>query len=337
MSDFVSHSWYAASTITEISELMSTANIGTVLVTGGVGFVGTHLCRKLIEMNYSVLALDLRKPTTVVPGVEYIQGDVRDKALLASLIANASTVYHLAATVSVPLCQKDPLESYSNNFDATLIVLETIRKKFEDKKEMTKLVFASTAALYGSKGDDGRALKEHDIAEQFMSFYAAQKHASEEAIQLYRSCYGIPAVIFRFFNIFGPGQDPTSPYSGVITIFAKFAKEGRAMPLNGGGHQTRDFVSVYDIVQGCTLALSLPEDRWNAKPMNLGTGKSITVRQLAQIIKTAINTNSEITVAAPREGDVVHSKADITRAKETVGYIPTTDLEKGLSELLKVI
>lgn len=316
---------------------MSTAKDNAILITGGAGFVGTHLCRKLAQLNYSVLSLDLRRPTTAVPGVEYIQGDVRDQTLLASLVAPVSTVYHLAATVSVPLCQKDPLESYSNNFNATLIVLEAIRKKFEIKKEMTRLAFASTAALYGSKGDDGRALKENDIAEQFMSFYAAQKHASEEAIQLYRACYSIPATIFRFFNIFGQGQDPSSPYSGVITIFARFAKEGRPLPLNGGGHQTRDFVSVDDIVQGCALALKLPDAQWDAKPINLGTGASITVKQLATIIKEASRASSEIVVAPAREGDVMHSKADIGRAKEKLGYEPTTRLHGELAELLKVI
>lgn len=309
----------------------------TIVVTGGAGFVGTHLCRKLIEMNYSVISLDLRDPRTAVSGVEYVKGDVRDQALMSRLIENATVVYHLAATVSVPLCQKDPVESYSNNFNATLSVLEGIRKKLETKKQMTRLVFASTAALYGNKGDDGRALKEHDIAEEFMSFYAAQKHASEQAIALYRSCYGIPATIFRFFNIFGPGQDPTSPYSGVITVFANFAKQGKALPLNGGGHQTRDFISVHDIVQGCTLALSLPEDRWTARPMNLGTGKKITVRELAEMIKKASGTSSEITTAPAREGDVVHSLADITRARETIGFKPQHELSSGLADLLKVI
>lgn len=306
-----------------------------ILVTGGAGFVGTHLCRKLTALGFSVTAIDLRKPATVVPGVEYIQGDVRNQELLDSLVKKSSVVYHLAATVSVPLCQKDPVESYSNNFDATLAVLEAIRKK--NDAPHTRIVFASTAALYGSKGDDGRALAEHDIAEEFMSFYAAQKHASEQAIALYRACYGIPAVTYRFFNIYGPGQDPTSPYSGVITVFSRFAKENKPLPLNGGGHQTRDFISVYDIVQGCVSALELPADQWTARPMNLGTGKSITVRQLAELIKKASGAASEITTAPAREGDVVHSLADISRARQVIGFAPQHDLEQGLSELLKVI
>jgi UDP-glucose 4-epimerase len=314
---------------------MKTSSNKSILVTGGAGFVGTHLSRKLIEQGYSVRVLDLRNPTTVVPGVEYVQGDVRDAALLDKLVSGVSTVYHLAATVSVPLCQKDPIDSYSNNFTATLMVLEAIRKHSAGKAAPIRLVFASTAALYGSMGDDGRALREADVASEFFSFYAAQKHASEKAIELYRSCFGIPAVVYRFFNIFGPGQDPSSPYSGVITIFAKFAREGKAMPLNAGGIQTRDFISVYDIANACAKALELPESKWDAKPMNLGTGSKITVRKLAEMIREISGTASEIVNAPPRDGDVIHSCANIDRAREVIGFKPAHDLKTGLTELLK--
>ncbi|MBI3544073.1 MAG: NAD-dependent epimerase/dehydratase family protein [Deltaproteobacteria bacterium] len=307
----------------------------SILVTGGAGFVGTHLSRKLVQLGYEVRVIDLRKPTTVVDGVEYVQGDVRNAELLDSLVARAGTVYHLAATVSVPLCQKDPIDSYSNNLTATLMVLEAIRKNSATREKPIRLVFASTAALYGSMGDDGRALKEEDVASEFFSFYAAQKHASEKAIELYRSALGIPAVVYRFFNIFGPGQDPSSPYSGVITIFSKFAREGRPMPLNAGGIQTRDFISVYDIANACAAAMSLPVEKWDAKPMNLGTGKSITVRQLAEMIREISGGRSEITTAPAREGDVIHSLADISRARAVIGFKPEHDLKTGLIQLLR--
>ncbi len=315
---------------------MQTNQNRSILVTGGAGFVGTHLSRKLIGLGYSVRVLDLRKPTTVVDGVEYIQGDVRDQKLLHELVAGVSTVYHLAATVSVPLCQKDPLESYSNNFTATIAVLESIRKHSEGRPTPIRLVFASTAALYGSQGDDGRALTENDTAAEFFSFYAAQKHASEKAIELYKSTFGIPSVVYRFFNIFGPGQDPTSPYSGVITIFAKFAREDLPLPLNAGGIQTRDFISVYDIANACAAALSLPNTSWDAKPINLGTGKSITVRQLAEMICEIAGGKSTLINAPAREGDVIHSLANIQRARDVINFNPEHDLKTGLTQLVKV-
>jgi UDP-glucose 4-epimerase len=313
-------------------------NKKTYLVTGGSGFIGTHLCRKLVELGHAVRVLDLREPKTSVAGVEYVQGDVRDQALVGRLIEGASAVFHLAAIVSVPLCQKDPLDSYSNNFAGTLSVLEAIRlQALNQGSEPIGMVFASTAALYGSQGDDGRAVKESDSAQLFSSFYAAQKYASEQAMDQYLKAFGVPSVPFRFFNVYGPGQDPTSPYSGVITIFAKFAKEGKPLPLNGGGTQTRDFIAVYDIVAGLVSALQLPKAEWNAQAINLGTGKSLTIRNLAEIIRDSSGRGSELIDAPVREGDVLHSLADISRARQILGFAPQHELKKTLPELLKVI
>ncbi len=313
---------------------MATSTSQTILVTGGAGFIGTHLCAELVRRGNQVIVIDLKAPPRVVAGVEYIQGDVRNSALIEKHLDRVQTVYHLAATVSVPLCQNDPVESYSNNFTATLILLDAIRKKMTEQKRVIRFAFASTAALYGDAGNDGRALKEEDAADRFLSYYAAQKANSEQAIDLYRKTHGIPALAFRFFNVFGPGQDPSSPYSGVITVFARFAKEGKAMPLNGGGTQTRDFISVYDLVGALADSLKLSEDQWDASPINLGTGKVITVRELAETIKSVSGTASEITVAPPREGDVLHSKADITRARQVLHFNPSHSLRDGLRELI---
>jgi UDP-glucose 4-epimerase len=309
-----------------------------ILVTGGAGFIGTHLCRKLIELGHRVKVLDLRAPETTVPGVEYHQGDVRDLKLVSQFIEDVSTVYHLAAIVSVPLCQRDPLDSYSNNFTGTLVVLEAIRQQASGRRTSPiRMVFASTAALYGTVGDDGRALQESDAATVFASFYAAQKYASEQAMDQYLKAFGVPSIAFRFFNVFGPGQDPTSPYSGVITIFSRLAKEGKPLPLNAGGIQTRDFITVYDIVTGLTGALNLTASQCVAQAVNLGTGNTLNIRCLAEIIRDAAGTDSPLVEAPAREGDVVHSKADIQRARQLLGFNPQTDLKKSLEELLKVI
>lgn len=310
----------------------------TVLVTGGAGFIGTHLCRLLRSQGHLVRVLDLRTPVQAgiqpVEGVEYFQGDVRDEERVKGLLDGVDTVYHFAATVSVPVCQKDPVDSYDVNFTGTVKVLDAIRKSSSGRERPIGIVFASTAALYGNNGDDGRALREEDVAQTFASFYAAQKRASEQAIDLYRTTFGIPAVIFRFFNVFGPGQDPTSPYSGVISIFARLAREGRDLPLNGGGTQTRDFISVHDLVGACGRALTLPISKWDARPMNLGTGIRTTIQELSNAIIRVSGSTSRSVPAPHRDGDVIHSLADISRAREIVGLSPQVSLDSGLKELL---
>lgn len=312
-------------------------NSKTILVTGGAGFIGTHLTRKLCGMGYKVRVLDLKDPENRVNEAEYTRGDARDQAQVYKLLDGATAVYHLAATVSVPLCQKDPIDSYSHNFSATLAVLEAVRKRNEEAKGAAPIgvLFSSTAALYGAVGDDGRAVKESDVAEEFLSYYAAQKHASEHAISQYHLSYAIPASVFRFFNVYGIGQDPTSPYSGVISIFTKLAKEGKELKLNAGGTQTRDFISVHDIVAGLVAPLSMPREKWKARPMNLGTGEIITIKMLAETIIKIAGTGSKTGVNPPREGDVQHSRADITRAKTEIGFAPKVKLADGLAELMK--
>ncbi|MBC7397841.1 MAG: NAD-dependent epimerase/dehydratase family protein [Bdellovibrionales bacterium] len=305
----------------------------TVLITGGAGFIGTHLCRELIRNGYQVLSLDLKTyPPHPVSGVDYIVGDAREFNTVAHLLKQhaVNAVYHLAATVSVPLCQKDPVESYSQNMSATLNVLEACRMQVKP----VRFAFASSAALYGSLGDSRGALSEHTIANRFSSFYAAQKHASEKMIELYCEYYKIPALVFRFFNVYGHGQDPSSPYSGVITIFSKLAKEKKPMTLYNAGEQTRDFIPVTDIVRALASALMLPEEKWDADVINLGSGTSTSVRELAEMIRTITGSNSSIVDAPPREGDVLHSLADIKRAKSLLGHEPSTDLSKRLGELL---
>jgi UDP-glucose 4-epimerase len=317
----------------------------TYLVTGGAGFIGTHLCRALRERGHAVRVLDLRDrrdprdlgaPSEAIPGVEYVRGDVREPKTVAASLDGAHAVFHLAAIVSIPLCQKDPVESYSTNLTGTLNVLDAIRRRAErEGKPPIAMAFASTAALYGAVGDDGRALKESDTAPSFFSFYAAQKLASEHAMAQYREAYGVPSIAFRFFNVYGEGQDPASPYSGVITTFARLAREKKPLPLNGGGSQTRDFIAVEDIAQALVAALDLPREEWAAQAVNLGSGTRLTIRALAEKIRAAGAPSSEITEAPPREADVRHSMADISRARALLGFAPARSLDAFLASLLK--
>ena len=304
-----------------------------VLVTGGAGFIGTHLCRALIKAGNTVVSLDLKNiAPSPVAHVNYVSGDARDFYTVRNLLKlySVTAVYHLAATVSVPLCQKDAVESYSNNVNATLTVLEACKSH----PTKVRFAFASSAALYGSLGDNRKALSEEKIASRFSSFYAAQKHASEKMIELYSEFHGVPALIFRFFNVYGHGQDPSSPYSGVITIFSKLAKEKKPLLLYNAGIQTRDFIAVTDLAQAISSALCLPESSWDAKVVNLGSGKPITVRTLAEMVLKITGSPSTIIDTTHREGDVLHSCADITRAKKLLNFIPSADLTEKLTELL---
>ena len=308
------------------------ASSGNILVTGGAGFIGTHLCRNLLERGHRVVSLDLKgtaeKP---VNGVTYLQGDARDLQTLVHLFRyyGVTAVYHLAATVSVPLCQKDPSESYSHNVSATLAVLEAARLS----ETKVRVAFASSAALYGNLGDNQKPLSELEVSSRFSSFYAAQKHASEKMIELYTEFYGIPSLIFRFFNVYGEGQDPSSPYSGVITIFSRLAREQKPLHLHNAGIQTRDFIPVTDIANTIASSLNLPASEWDASVFNLGTGVPTTVKELAHLIRDLSKSKSEIINAPAREGDVLHSHANIDHARNRLGHHANADLARGLSVL----
>jgi UDP-glucose 4-epimerase len=298
-----------------------------VLVTGGAGFIGTHLCRALIQSGRRVRVLDLKDPAQVIQGVDYQKGDVRDAQAVKKAVQNVNAVYHLAAIASVPLCQEQPYESTQTNLASTALVMENL-------KPGTRFVFAGSSAVYGDTGKAGESLSEVRSIENLASFYAAQKFGSETLIQQFQKSHGISSVIFRFFNVYGPGQDPKSPYTGVITAFSEAIKAGRPLRLNGGGVQTRDFISVHDVVSGLIQAVEAPDSACDAQPINLGTGQSVTIRKLAETMKAVSSSQVSLEDAPWREGDVCHSTAKISRAFEKLGWKPSISLEKGLKELL---
>lgn len=298
-----------------------------VLVTGGAGFIGTHLCRALVQTGRKVRVLDLKDPAEAVPGVDYVKGDVRHADTVKKVVQGIDAVYHLAAIASVPLCQEHPYESTQTNLASTALVMENL-------KPGTRFVFAGSSAVYGDSGKEGESLSEDRPIENLASFYAAQKYGSETVIQQFQKSRGIPSVVFRFFNVYGPGQDPKSPYTGVITAFSEAIKAGRPLRLNGGGVQTRDFVSVHDIVKALILAIEVPAGACDAQPINLGTGQSVTIRKLAEIMKAVSKSQVLLQDTPWREGDVHHSTANISRASQKLGWKPSVSLENGLRELI---
>jgi UDP-glucose 4-epimerase len=310
-----------------------------ILITGGAGFIGTHLSKKLSEEGHAVTVLDLNSPDRALSRVTYVQGDVRVVADIKPLIEKTDAVFHLAAIVSVPECQKDPVGSFETNTASTLRILELIRSENEarprDKK--IRIIFSSSSAVYGDLGA-ARAIAESTPLSDPLSFYGGQKLTSEQLIRLYVSTYAVPAVIFRFFNVYGPGQKATSPYSGVISVFFKALREGQAMVLNAAGVQTRDFVSVHDIVAASCLALGSENPRVvSGAPLNLGSGVTITIRALAQSLFKIAGQEPRMTDAPARPGDILHSCASIERAEVELGFRPQVTLDAGLKELAREV
>jgi UDP-glucose 4-epimerase len=308
-----------------------------VLITGGAGFIGTHLARFFAAAGKRVTVLDLVDPEAPVPGVHYLRGDVRRPEDLAGAASGQDAIFHWAAMVSVPECQEKPLESYETNFLSTVRLLDLVKaenaRRPADKK--VRVLFSGSSAVYGTLGDNGQKLSEALPLADPLSFYGAQKLASEQAIRIYARTHGIPAVVFRFFNVFGPGQKATSPYSGVISVFAKNSREGKPFLLNGGGSQTRDFVSVHDIVAACDAALASRNSELLAGcPVNLGSSQPLSIHDLAQLIAELSGKGMLTETRPPRSGDILHSCADISRARELLGWKPAVNLRPALKELL---
>jgi UDP-glucose 4-epimerase len=268
------------------------------------------------------------------------QGDLR---LLSSgewdaWLEGLDAVFHLAATVSIPACQQDPVASEENNVGVTLRLLEAVRRRRQAAGRAPAVFFASSAAVYGSAGDSGEPLREGDVPDRFLSFYAAQKWAGEQLLHQYSAHFGVPALSFRFFNVYGLGQDPASPYSGVISRFLHFQAQGQPLLLEGGGTAVRDFIHVEDLAELMARALRLPLQQLNGRGMNLGTGQSHSIRELAEAFEQCVARAGRkfvgIQAAPPRPGDVRVSRADVSRAREWLGAWTCRGLAQGLGPMV---
>ena len=323
----------------------SSVLITGVLITGGAGFIGTHLCRALVKKGYRVRVLDLVRPLTPVAGVEYLQGDVSNAKDLerafedtafdsANSFASAlEGVFHFAAVSSVPACEEDPALGYRTNLVGTALLLEHLRNRQTQTGKKIKAVFSGSSAVYGTLGDEHSPLEESLSLPFPLSNYAIQKLAAERLFRTFYQAYGIPSVVFRFFNVYGSGQDPKSPYTGVITTFLARLRSGQPIMLHGGGMQTRDFVSVTDIVEACVRALSLDEASCNGSPMNLASGQKINIRDLAELLMRITGCDVPLYITESRQGDVQNSMANISLAKQVLGWAPGIKLEQGLKSL----
>lgn len=297
------------------------------LVTGGAGFIGSHLVEALSIAGHDVTVLDNlssghKKNIEPFIGskVRFVEGDIRNTELLEQLAQGCTGVFHLAALVSVPQSIKLPADSFEINLQGTLHVLESCRKQ-----KGTRMVFASSAAVYGDVGD-------HPVKETTsgapLSPYGLHKWMCEEQASLYAALYDVNSVGLRFFNVFGPRQDPSSPYSGVISIFIDKLSRGLAPTIYGDGNQTRDFVYVGDVVQA--LIKSMNSEKPGFTAYNVGTGESISINMLWQILCHIAGTKLPTEFGPSRAGEIRTSLADISKIKEELNYAPRIHIEEGL-------
>jgi len=295
----------------------------TVLVTGGAGFIGSHLASALEPADRVRVLDDLSsgRRERVPDHATLIEGDVRDPDAVERAAAGADVIFHQAAVVSVDRSIEVPRASHAVNVGGTLELLEAARR------EDARFVCASSAAVYGSP--DELPIREGD-PKRPRSPYGIEKLAVDHYCQRYHDLYGLETVALRYFNVYGPGQSG-GQYSGVIDVFTRQAVAGDAITVHGDGAQTRDFVHVRDVVDANLRAATTGTV---GEAMNVATGESVTIRELAELIRDRTGSDSPIRLTEPREGDVRHSRADVAKAARVLGYEPTVSIEAGLGRLV---
>jgi UDP-glucose 4-epimerase len=298
---------------------------GLDVVTGGAGFIGSHLAEALLRRGRRVRVVDnlsTGKRANVPAGAEFLEADVADRA--ADAVAGAEIVYHLAALPSVPRSVEAPLESHRHTCTATLAVLAAA-----ERAGARRVVYASSSSVYG---DTPTLPKREDMPPRPLSPYAAAKLAGELFCRSWAAHTRLETVALRFFNVYGPRQDPQSPYAAVIPIFIRSLREGRPMPLNGDGGQTRDFTYVEDVVAGLVAASAAPGV--SGRVYNLAGGKPVSVRDLGTAIAALLGRSADFERRPERPGDIRDSFADTAALRRDLGATPSTPLEEGLRRTL---
>jgi UDP-N-acetylglucosamine/UDP-N-acetyl-alpha-D-glucosaminouronate 4-epimerase len=299
--------------------------VAKYLVTGGGGFIGSHLVEELLKRGHAVRILDNfstgKHENLPAQGTyELVEGDVADPATARRGVAGCDFVLHQAAIPSVPKSVHDPAASNHANVDGTLQILLAAR----DAK-VRRVVFAGSSAIYG---DTVVLPKREDMRPTPLSPYALQKLVGEQYCQLFTRLYGLETVTTRYFNVFGPRQDPGSAYSGVISLFVKALSEDRAPTVHGDGGQTRDFTYVGDVVNGVLRCCEAPKVA--GEVINVAAGGRVSLLELIQTLQIILKKDVAPVFAPTREGDVRDSQADIVKARSLLGFEPSVSFEDGL-------
>lgn len=298
-----------------------------VLVTGAAGFIGSHTCEALLARGHRVVALDnlstgKRANLPAHADLDLVVGDIRERAAVTAAIAGADAVLHLAAQVSVTASVADPAGSAEHNVTGFLNVLDAARRA-----GVGRVVYASSAAVYGSPAH----LPLTEAAPSApLSPYGLEKSIDDQYAQLFAALYGMRTLGLRYFNVYGPRQDPRSPYAGVISKFVDAARAGQPVRIFGDGGQTRDFIYVKDIAQANALALQAEA----TGVVNVGTGKSVSLLAMLDALERVLGKRIERVFEAPQAGDIRDSAMTPARLERALGFRAGTPLEQGLAALL---
>lgn len=299
------------------------------LVTGGAGFIGSHIVDRLLNDGHEVIVLDdfstghrnnLQKNNSLA----IVEGNISNYDIVKRCMVGVDWVFHKAAIASVPKTVNNPVSTSLTNYQGTLHLLEAAREN-----NVKRFVFASSAALYG---DQPTLPKIETMCPVTLSPYAVDKLASESACGMYSKLYGLETVCLRYFNVYGPRQDPTSPYSGVISIFTNKLKNKTAPTIFGDGEQTRDFVFVSDVVEANIKAVT--ENNCTGQFFNIATGNKITLNRLLKTLCELYNVEFNVNYEITRKGDIKNSYAAIDKARSTLNWQPKVNLKKGLTALI---
>ena len=301
-----------------------------ILVTGGAGFIGSHVVERLLGEGGRVRILDdfstgRRENVEAVRragggSLEVIEGDVRRPETVDLATRDVDAIIHLAALPSVERSVQDPWTSHAVNVDGTLHLLEAARAR-----KIERFVLAGSSSVYGDQPD---LPKRESMRPAPRSPYALSKLIAEEYVRLYAELYGLPGITLRYFNVFGPRQDPASPYAAVIPLFLRALMEGRAPVIFGDGEQTRDFTYVENVVEANLAALQASSPMGEA--VNIACGERTSLLDLLALLEGATHRTATPAFAPPRAGDVRDSVADIGRARELLAYRPGVDLREGI-------
>jgi UDP-glucose 4-epimerase len=305
------------------------------LVTGGAGFIGSHLAEALCRRGASVVVLDDLSSGQMEnlawrhkgDRIEFVHGDVGDAALVRHLVQGCDWIFHEAALPSVPRSVEQPLESNTQNLDATLQLLVAARDA-----GVKRFVFASSSAIYGESAEPA---KRETLPPNPLSPYALQKYASEKYGQLFHQLYGLETVALRYFNAFGPRQAFDSPYSGVIARFCTTMLAGMAPTIFGDGKQSRDFIYIDNVVRANLLAAEAPAEKAAGKVFNIAGGRSVSLLQLLDEINRLTGQTLKPNFEPARLGDVRLSMADIATARTDLAFEPETTWQQGLERTLE--
>lgn len=302
------------------------------LITGGAGFIGSNLVRYILAKGHDVVVVDnfatgkRRNVADFLEKIEFVEGDIRNRSTMDHAVSGVAAIFHEAALGSVPRSVAEPLASHDANVNGTLTVLEAARSA-----GVKRVIFAASSSAYGDREESP---KHEAMAPMPISPYAASKVACESYMRAYAACYGMETLSLRYFNVFGPYQDPEGAYAAVIPAFVSNILRRQRPVVFGDGEQSRDFCYIDNVCEANWLAANAPTEVCDGTVVNIACHTHITLNEILASLKKLMNSDIEAEFADPRPGDVKHSLADVSLAKKTIGYEPKVFFAEGLRKAI---